>query len=222
MPFVLFNAFIQSKVYRILLVTELVTIDLHHMETTQYFIDKQIQSSGRINFDKLKREIKNLALQKDDIFSILMWADSFSRMQAFLLFKDQIEDTALYWKALREAYQNSDNLYHLKYEVSECFLSNKPHKDQLMNEEELALLSSLPDQLKIYRGMTVSEADSKEYGISWTLDKKVAEFFAFTYGRNLETNDQDKTVVSLDIHKDQIQAIFNGRNEKEIIITTAP
>lgn len=200
------------------MVTNLVTIDIHHMETTQYFIDKQIQSSGRINFDKLKRDIKDLALQEDDIFSILMWADSFSTMQAFLLFKDQIEDPALYWKALREAYQDSDNLYQLKHEVSECFLSNKLHKDQLMTEEERLALSSLPERLTVYRGMTVLEADSKDYGISWTLSKENAEYFAFTYGRNFDTDHLEKTVISIDIHKNQILALFKGRNEDEIII----
>lgn len=189
------------------------------MKTIQLFIDQQIKSTGRINFDKLKSDIKDHKLTEDDIYSILMWADSFSRMQAFLLFKDQIEDSVLYWKALREAYQNSDNLYQLKHEIIKCFLSIRPHKDHLMNKDELALLSSLPNKVKIFRGMTVSEADSKEYGISWTLDKKVAEFFAFTYGRNHDTADQNKTVVSVDIQKKQIQALFNGRNENEIITT---
>ena len=76
---------------------------------------------------------------------------------------------------------------------------------------------STPEKVGIYRGMTKIELKSGEFGISWTLDKEKAEFFAYTYVRNTSTNLLPKTVHKIIVDKKDIIAYFNGRKEQEII-----
>lgn len=181
------------------------------------YITDQIKKTGSINFDLLFDDIGNRSLNEDDSEKILMWASSFERMDVFLKIKDRINDPRSYWRILRSAYQESDNLYRWKNEIKKCFKSDRPGINQLMNDDERKTFESLQDDLLIHRGMTVSEKQSENFGISWTLDKTVAEYFAYTYGRNIETANNEKTVVSLTVKKKNLIAFFDGRNEKEII-----
>ncbi len=67
-------------------------------------------------------------------------------------------------------------------------------------------LDELPDKLTIYRGTVADDED----GISWTLDKKMAKFFA----NRFDTNGVVKTAV---ISKMAALYYTNGRGEKEVI-----
>ena len=94
-----------------------------------------------------------------------------------------------YWYGLREAFQMSDNLFDCKKEMKELFSSKIAHREYLMDVVESELLKSLPDQVTFFRGMKELEAElgkkeSHQYGISWTLSRERAEFFAYTYVRN--------------------------------------
>ena len=87
----------------------------------------------------------------------------------------------------------------------------------MMNSKELEVIDRLPDEIEIYRGMTVKEFESGDFGISWTLNAERAKFFAYTYQRNYSTNDLPKMVHSMTINKNSIIAYTNGRDEEEII-----
>jgi hypothetical protein len=65
--------------------------------------------------------------------------------------------------------------------------------------------------------MTVEELESGDFGVSWTLSKERAEFFAFKYGRNLSTEGKPKIVHQLEVMKVEILAYFNERNEQEVV-----
>ncbi|MBS1623431.1 MAG: hypothetical protein JST83_05390 [Bacteroidetes bacterium] len=123
----------------------------------------------------------------------------------------------LYWYALRETHIASDNRYKYRREFKEAFSVNEPHRISLMNNRERQWLLELPDKIDIYRGMTVDELINGDYGISWTLDKTKAEWFAFEYGRNFDTNHLPKTVHHLVIDKSEVVAFLGGRREHEII-----
>lgn len=91
-----------------------------------------------------------------------------------------------------------------------------------MNTEERQFVAKLPDEVTIYRGMTELEEElgkenPKEYGISWTLSKKVARYFIEEYKLNYEFEDLDKVIIKKKIRKEKIVAYFADRNEKEII-----
>ena len=127
---------------------------------------------------------------------------------------EKVEDFA---ELLGENYSTCDNLYNDRWLVRIAFTYASLCKEKLMTTEELEILKNLPDKVKIYRGMTVEESTKEHQGVSWTLDKKVAEFFAYQYIRNPSTADKPKTVVEKVIDKSEIIAVFWGRGEQEII-----
>ena len=88
------------------------------------------------------------------------------------------------------------------------FRSIDPQK--LMDEEEYDLFQNLDDEVTVYRGVTSYNAQNVK-ALSWTLDREVAEWFAHRYGEN-------GTVYEAQVRKENIYAIFLGRNEAEVIV----
>lgn len=152
----------------------------------------------------------------EEASNLMTMCSSFDRFHKFLEIKDQLNDKD-YWKILSDAYTCSDNLFHLIEDVKEAFIVDRPFREFLMDEEDFKVYNSLPEKLIIYRGMTIEELESENFGVSWTLSKKTAEFFAYTYGRNFSTVDRPKTVHQLEVSKVEIIAYFGGRNEQEVI-----
>jgi hypothetical protein len=101
--------------------------------------------------------------------------------------------------------------------IIESFLEKEPKSEMFMESLERENLESLPKEITIYRGMTLSEFKSGVFGISWTLDPKVAHFFAFTYGRNFATKNEKKMIHKMTVSKKQIFAYLADRDEKEVI-----
>lgn len=77
-------------------------------------------------------------------------------------------------------------------------------KELLMTEQELEFFNNLPEEITIYRG-----ADSIE-GISWTLCKEKAEWFAKRYNKN-------NKVFEKTVKKNDCLCYLNDRKEEEII-----
>ena len=88
------------------------------------------------------------------------------------------------------------------------FRSIDPQK--LMDEEERELFQSLDDVVTVYRGVTSYNAQNVK-ALSWTLDREVAEWFAHRFGQN-------GTVYEAQVRKENIHAVFLGRNEEEVIL----
>jgi hypothetical protein len=139
-----------------------------------------------------------------------------TKFQAFLAIKPLLEGK-LYWYALRETYDSSDDLYEYRADVKFAFESDEPKKEFLMNKSERRFLKGLPEKIRIYRGMTVTEKQSNDFGISWTLKKEEAEFFINDYQRNYATRHEKKCIHELAISKKDVVAFFNDREEFEII-----
>jgi hypothetical protein len=80
-----------------------------------------------------------------------------------------------------------------------------------LSPENKEFLDSLPERVTIYRGV---QRPSRYVGISWTLDREVAEWFA---GRNT-LGGGIPTLLSGHAKKSNIVAVFTGRNESEVLI----
>ena len=78
-------------------------------------------------------------------------------------------------------------------------------------------IDELDDEITIYRGTTIDEFESKEYGQSWTLDEKIATRFPLS---NYESADNERIVLKTNIHKDAIYFYDKHGVEKEVIIDT--
>ena len=81
---------------------------------------------------------------------------------------------------------------------------------ELMLESELKQYNELEDIVTVYRGVTSYNANNIK-ALSWTLDREKAEWFAHRF-------DEEGTVYEAQIEKKHILALFNGRNESEVII----
>ena len=88
------------------------------------------------------------------------------------------------------------------------FRSIAPQK--LMDEEERGLFQSLDDVVTVYRGVTSYNAQNVK-ALPWTLNREVAEWFAHRFGQN-------GTVYEAQVKKENIYAVFLGRNEEEVIV----
>ena len=152
-----------------------------------------------------------------DHFIVLQ--SSYNRFPAFLkLYMDAIISYQQFMDNLIDVYTMSDNLYKYRDLVRTAFEWYKSILDESNSKFTDDYINSLPQYVKVYRGMTQAESRNKKYGVSWTLDKNVAEFFAYEYCRNLDTAKYKKTVKSKIINKDDIIYYTNQRNENEIII----
>lgn len=153
----------------------------------------------------------------------LLMCNSYERFPKFLKMIDFFGlDGENYWYGLRQSYDCSDNLYEYRKEVKECFCRDEPSREKLMTKREQNYLNGLPDTITIYRGMTVDEFRSGDFGISWSLKKKVGKFFCEKYLRNFSTNHLPKMVHQLTVKKSEVICYFGQRKEFEIIYVHNP
>jgi hypothetical protein len=126
-----------------------------------------------------------------------------------------------YWKCVALVWDNIEVSSPDQEEWLRLFTSPRPHRELLMTKAERKRLAAMPEVLTIYRGYAKGRARS---GLSWTLLKKRARFFAeYAVGdrRHLLCGHQPGGVpmmVSGKCHKRDVLAYFNGRGEQEIVI----
>ena len=89
-------------------------------------------------------------------------------------------------------------------------LFKKADPRYLMDSEEQLQLAELSDPVTVYRGVT-SVNRNRVHAMSWTLNPETAKWFAHRFGEN-------GTVYEAKIQKAHILALFNGRNESEIVV----
>lgn len=95
-----------------------------------------------------------------------------------------------------------------KSDLISMFKSADPQS--LMDDDEYKQFQTMDDALTVYRGVTSYNAGNVK-ALSWTLNKETAEWFANRF-------DEDGTVYEAQIDKEHIYAVFNGRNESEVIL----
>ncbi|XWW44458.1 hypothetical protein JYG30_17015 [Fibrella sp. USSR17] len=184
----------------------------------KYLVDSKRLAATRLGFPA-EHDIASFNFDRQAVDSLLYGVEvnSYNRFGAFLKYCSFLSftDSELYSYALSMAYTSSDNLFAYGDDVRTAF--EAADNLALMNEDDIRLYQSLPDMITIYRGMTVAERDSISYGLSWTLKKEVAEFFAYKYNRNHTTNHLPKCVHEITITKADITCVFTDRDESEII-----
>lgn len=128
----------------------------------------------------------------------------------------------IYWQIVARCYTDS-SFAHTNINLVLSYLkANRPDKEFLMEEEDREFFNNLPDEVTIYRGCTKEEIKSGNFRLSWTLDKKIAEFFAFTYINHTYDKGGKKDITKYDImekvvSKKDLLCYFSGRNEAEVL-----
>lgn len=188
------------------------------------------------HIEMIKDELRGLTINLN-FGQQLIYADvecSNSRQRRMLLFDIMLHESAnlmtdwvtIYY-LLKEAYIMTDNIYAqlclspYSFNLKDFLrlLQQKVNVEQLMEQEEKDYLNALSFPLKIYRGMCNAEADSKNYGISWTDSKDYASNYVF-YSKN---NNQNNTgaIVEMVIEKKDVFAAWGEKGKKkELIILT--
>lgn len=121
---------------------------------------------------------------------------------------DEITDDE-YWSLVSDVWIDTENAWQNVGSWTELFGSDRASQHSLMNEEELKLFASLDDTLTIYRGC---RKDVNEEGLSWTLDRSRAQWFADRHGHD------DRTLLTREISKSEVIAVFTRRGEEEVIV----
>lgn len=135
------------------------------------------------------------------------------KLRYFTMFHKHFSDKE-FWRKLSMIYTGQDfqKLPHQIYKL--YFNSNRPYREELMDEEEKAHYNKLPDIIKAYRCMSKEEKKREEFGFSWTLSKDVAQFFV---DRNNKIYQKEHVIYEKLLHKSDIIAYLNERDEEEIL-----
>ena len=155
-------------------------------------------------------EQKKIAVEKataDKNYKQFVWLfERPYRVEAFIKIADKLSDTD-YWRLLSDVWIDTENQYAYLNEWKKLLASKRPNRHYMMGEEEDNILRSLSNQVTIYRGC---QKGLNEDGLSWTLDKSKAKFFANRFGKK-------GIILERKVPKSDIMAVLLGRGESEVI-----
>lgn len=117
------------------------------------------------------------------------------------------------WTHAGEVWTDSENIWQYADQWAVLFKCGRPKREFFMNEEERKVFASLPERIKVYRGA----CKLNKWGISWTLNREVAEGFA---PRALDFSSAGKRrgkVGERTIKKSDVIAHKTERKEAEIV-----
>jgi len=102
--------------------------------------------------------------------------------------------------------------------IAEAYRVYLKGDSQMISAQEFRICSdesiqALPDVIKVYRGMSIAEYESGSFGMSWSIDQKVANDFAFVH-----YPDEPRVVVQSCITKKQILFYNPEDTEGEIVV----
>lgn len=165
-------------------------------------------SNGSANAYYLQKK-KDLgkALEEKNYNRVVYLHERPYRLQAFIQIAKYLSDEK-YWSFLASIWTDTENAWQNLDEWRKLFNSSRPKRQRLMDRDEVLAYDSLPNTVKIYRGC---QKGINEDGISWTLKRDKAEWFATRFSK-------DGVVLEKEIQKKDIIAVFTNRNEFEVII----
>ncbi len=147
-------------------------------------------------------------------------SDDNSRLKAFVRLAPYLDDEE-YWDTVRNIWTGSELLSDYG-SLWRFILSARITRDLLLTPYNRQLLwTKLPSEVTIYRGFSVCYQD----GLSWTLSRKIAEFFAEysadgTRRCSLFGSQSDAVpqIVTGQCQRRDIIALFSDRKEREVVI----
>jgi hypothetical protein len=145
---------------------------------------------------------------KNEKFEAYVWLHERPyRLDAFGKISEHLDDNR-YWKLLGQVWVDTENGWANLNKWRRYFSSSRSGRENLMDWDERLAYESLADTVTVYRGC---QKGLNEDGISWTLKKEKAEWFATRFGK-------EGKVLEMRINKEKIVAVFTGRNEFEAVI----
>lgn len=144
------------------------------------------------------------AVRDQDWGKIIILHERAHRLNAFLHYQDQMTDRE-YWSLASEVYVDTENADQ-NFEIwCEVVTSGRGGREHFMRPGERKAFKELPAVIPVYRGCTNSEI----LDLSWTVDLKVAEWFAQRF-------DQNGFVLEGKVCKRDVIGFLTRRGEAEI------
>jgi hypothetical protein len=132
------------------------------------------------------------------------------RFDALVEIMDRMSDTQ-FWAMVSDVWQDSENIPENVIAWDALLRTDRPGREAMMDDDELAALAALPEVITIYQGHT----DERDDGWSWTTDRKVAEWFARKFAV-VEESEPWLTVAT--VNRTEVLAYLLGRRESEILV----
>ena len=156
-------------------------------------------------YEQKKMDLKMAIIEKK-YSQIIFLHERPYRLEAFVQITKELSDKE-YWSLLESVWTDTENGWQNLPTWRALFWSKRPGRENLMDANERFTLANLPETVEIYRGCLNG---INEDGMSWTLNRDKAEFFANRFSKG-------GIVLSKQINKSDIIAVFNGRGEAEVI-----
>lgn len=118
-------------------------------------------------------------------------------------------DDETYWRLLGKLWVEQKITHGLQSTYATLFRSRRPGREHLMSLAERETFGLLPDEFTVFRGYAMGDG----LGMSWTLDRRVANWFA--HREWLFTQVAPKTLIG-SVKRKNAWAFFHG--EKEILV----
>ena len=163
---------------------------------------------NRIYAQKQKR--LHSLLDENRIYEAVWLHERPWRFSVFEFHADDLSDKD-YWSLAGEVWTDSENIWQNVGEWEEVLTADRPLRRLLMTKDERASLAGMNPTLTIHRGTTATYVGSPS--LSWTLNRKRAEWFA---RRNLREG-AVPLVITAQVQKSEVVAYFSRRNEDEIV-----
>lgn len=136
------------------------------------------------------------------------------RIEAFVEMAPLMTDE-MYWETLGSIWTDSENIWQNLDSWKLLLSMPRPHRECMMDEgAEREKYDDIrkAEMVRVYRGA----GRRNKYGLSWTLDKSKALFFANRF-RGLSGREQ-QSVWQMDIPGEAVTAYFSGRGESEVVL----
>lgn len=162
--------------------------------------------ANRIYADKL--EALERCERESDGYNYVFLHERPYRLNAFVkaMTMDLFDDP---WPTLGTVWIDSENIWE-NGDVWRMLLTAHPDGPRsMMDDRDRAAYDALPDVITVYRGASRGQNES---GLSWTLDRFRAEWFATRLGAS------DPVLIRGSVTKEYVIAHFLGRGEDEIVV----
>ena len=133
-----------------------------------------------------------------------------NRLNPFLDVETKLSDSE-YWRLLADVWTGGEVTYRNRYLWLRLFEKDRPCRDVLFSDEDKAAFAKLPAEFAVHRGYRKRFG---KWGLSWTLSKETAIFFATKYFRR----SGEGMLLTGHARKEDVLALFTERDEQEIVI----
>lgn len=134
------------------------------------------------------------------------------------LIDDKHATRAELWPVVGAAWSDSENIWQYQEEWLALWSGKCSSKHMAMDETDQKARRALPARLTVYRGVNCDDdseaAEAIGYGLSWTLDREQAVWFA-------NRGSSRPFLGQAEILKRDCFAYFSDRNEQEVVVDPA-